>query len=112
MTDDYVRNAHVLNVYDGDTMTVVADMGFRMSIELKLRLNRIDTPELNTDAGKAARDALRKLLPVGTEIGIQTYKDPHEKYGRWLAEVWLGTESINDLLVTMGLARPYDGGKK
>lgn len=110
MTEDYVRNATLIRVHDGDTITVLVDMGFRMSVELPLRLNRIDAPELNTPAGKVARDFLKTTLPA--EFAIQTYKNPHEKYGRWLSEVWVGKTNINDLMVSTGHAKSYDGGKK
>lgn len=110
MTEDYVRNAKLLKIHDGDTITVLVDMGFRMSVELPLRLNRIDAPELVTKEGKAARDYLKTVLTEN--IVVQTYKDPHEKYGRWLSEVWVGQANINDLMVSTGHAKPYYGGKK
>lgn len=110
MIEDYVRNAKVIKIHDGDTITVLIDMGFRMSVELPLRLNRINAPELSTPEGVIARDYLISVLP--SDIVIQTYKDPHEKYGRWLSEIWVGIKSINDLMVSSGHAVSYFGGKK
>jgi micrococcal nuclease len=107
----FVYKAVVLSVYDGDTMTVVADIGFRVQMQLQLRLLGIDAPEMGTAGGKPARDHLRSLCTP--PLIIHTYKDPGDKYGRWLAEIFNGEgRSVNAAMVTDGHAVPYDGGKK
>lgn len=111
--DNYIRKGRVVRVYDGDTITVAIDVGFHGTFTQNIRFNRIDAPELNTEEGKVARDYLKSLLPVGELIATQTYKDPSEKYGRWLGEVWTSDgRNINDLMISSGNATPYDGGKK
>ena len=39
---------------------------------------------------------------------IKTAQDKKGKYGRYLAEIWLDGENINDLLVMNGLAEFKD----
>ena len=105
--------AHVTAVYDGDTCTADIDLGLGVWLRgEKLRLNRINAPELRgaDDAkGKAARDYLKSLID-GKDVLLQTIKDRREKYGRYLAEIWLEQKdapplNVNDALVTAGHAR-------
>ncbi len=105
--------AHVTAVYDGDTCTADIDLGLGVWLRgEKLRLNRINAPELRgaDDAkGKAARDYLKSLVD-GKDVLLQTIKDRREKYGRYLAEIWLEQKdapplNVNDALVTAGHAR-------
>jgi micrococcal nuclease len=108
----YEYRAIVRSEYDADTLRADIDLGFGIDVRnVALRLYGIDAPELGSPLGKPARDYLRNLLPVGTEIVIQTIKDEDDKYGRLLAIVWVGNrvESINDQLVDAGMARPYTG---
>ena len=105
------NKAKVIEVYDGDTVTVL----FYSNGELchaKVRLLGIDTPEMKgkTDQEKAkailARDALSKLLMnkvvTLSNTGI-------EKWGRILADVWLDGLYVNDYMVKEGHAVPYGG---
>ncbi len=105
--------AHVTAVYDGDTCTADIDLGLGVWLRgEKLRLNRINAPELRgaDDAkGKAARDYLKSLID-GKDVLLQTIKDRREKYGRYLAEIWLEQKdapplNVNDALVAAGHAR-------
>lgn len=117
----YAYAATVVRVIDGDTVVLNVDLGFRTRHESAFRLYGIDAPEVNTAGpeGEAARDHLRSLLPVGRRVYIETRKSA-DKYGRWLATVWLDddpdaaviTPPINDQLVASGHARVYDGGAR
>jgi endonuclease YncB( thermonuclease family) len=69
--------ARVDLVHDGDTVYLSIDLGFDHLISsrdfddrprLACRVYGINAPELNTDAGKAARDYAQKLLPVGSRV--------------------------------------------
>ncbi|VGO16092.1 hypothetical protein PDESU_04682 [Pontiella desulfatans] len=107
----YHYKALVTDAYDGDTVTVEIDLGLKTAIKgEKLRLHRINAPEMRGDekeAGKVARDYLRGRI-LGKEVLLETIKDKRGKYGRYLAEIWLeqdgGFININDELVTRGLA--------
>jgi micrococcal nuclease len=126
----YTYKAIVLDVYDGDTITVDmtlkrwrlkvnVDVGFDLRVEngylkyrTKVRLYGINTPEVRdsnpavVDAGKAARDYLRERV-LGKEVTLVTYKDRKEKYGRYLATVYEGGSSVNTELVSLGHASLY-----
>lgn len=104
-------NAHVEYVYDGDTITVDVEHGFTVHKEEKLRLARIDAPELRGPErpdGLISRDALRELL---NDQDI-TFKDEGKgKYGRTIAEVYVqDTINVSDWLVRNGYAeyKSYD----
>jgi len=108
----YFYSAIVREVYDGDTCTVDIDLGLSTwQHGEKLRLNRIDAPELRgatREAGLASRDFLREKID-GKNIILESVKDSREKYGRYLAEIWLVDEkgkwlNVNDLLVSSGQA--------
>lgn len=113
----YTYKGTVLSVYDGDTITVRLDLGFKISTEVKLRLVGIDTPELRGGteetkaAARAARDHVRSRVS-GVEVRVQTTKKG--KYGRWLGVVWIAddSESLNDELIRLNHATPYSGGKR
>jgi len=109
----YHYKARVVDVYDGDTCTVDIDLGLSTWIHgEKLRLYRINAPEVKGSSkarGLQSRDALRKFIG-GKEVFIQTIKDRKEKYGRYLAELWIadgkkGYINVNDWLVKEGLAK-------
>ena len=106
----YEYSATVISVYDGDTITVSVDLGFHISQTMSVRLARINSPE-----GLEARDYLRSILPVGTRVTLVTHKDGREKYGRYLADVYLNElecwsepnlfKCVNDMMVTKGFAQ-------
>lgn len=108
----YHYRAVVIDVYDGDTITVDIDLGFHVWVRgERIRLAHIDAPEFRgatKEAGKAAGDFLRDLILNKTVI-VQTIKsadgsDEREKYGRYLGVIWLDGVNVNDLLVSEGHA--------
>lgn len=107
---DYLYKAIVVDVYDGDTCTVDIDLGFGVWMKnQKLRLYGINTPELTgaeKQDGIKCRDYIKSLI-LGKEIILETQKDKSEKYGRWLATIWLDNTNINKKLVEEGYAREY-----
>ena len=119
----YFYRAQIFNIYDADTVRLSIDLGFGISHGLDhglpMRLVGIDAPELGTAKGKVARDRLRAILPVGTDVIIKTDKDKTEKYGRYLATLFTinttnfeWASSVNYRLIAEGYARPYDGGTR
>ena len=108
----YDYHGKVVDVYDGDTCTIVVDLGFRVQIEIKVRLLGINAPELKgvtKDAGFEARNYLIQLI-AGKYVYIKTYKDKQEKYGRWLGEIYLSDNSetsVNHMMITAGHAVAY-----
>ncbi|MEW8508937.1 MAG: thermonuclease family protein [Candidatus Thiodiazotropha sp.] len=107
----YTYRAIVTGVYDGDTVTVDIDLGLSTWVHgEKLRLHRIDAPEVrgaDRPAGLESRDWLREKV-LGKTVIIQTVKDRKGKYGRYLAEIWLNRQNVNDLIVAAGHAEYRD----
>lgn len=111
----YHYRATVVGVYDGDTCTVDVDLGWYTWVKTqKLRLNRINAPELRGEekaAGEQSRDFLRAKI-LDKNIVVETIKDSTEKYGRYLAEIWLEEDgqwiNVNDLMVEKGFASYHD----
>lgn len=114
---NYAYRAMVTRVVDGDTVDALIDVGFRILTEQRLRLARIDTPELRggTAESKAkareARDYVRKVLGPFVDVVVQTSKA--DSFGRYLTEVWYKTAegkwvNLSDELLSKGLAKKYD----
>lgn len=112
--DVYIRHATVLRVVDGDTAEFDVDLGCDIHINMTCRFNGINAPESNTKAGKVSKSWLEQKLPPNTPVVIQTVADEKEKYGRYLASVYLpnSTTSVNDEMVKNGLAVSYNGGAR
>jgi len=94
-------------VVDGDT--------FWMGGE-KIRIADIDTPETHPSRcareaalGNAATDRLQILLSAGPFTLLPIDRDT-DRYGRKLRIVVRNGGSLGDILVSEGLARPYQGG--
>lgn len=105
MVPEYRYRAICKRVVDGDTYHLSVDMGFHCFIDVPVRLYGVDTPEMNTEAGKIARMfAIDHLSHV--PLIIKSYKDK-QTFGRWVCEVWLpdGTDFSN-LLIENGHAVP------
>ena len=93
--------ARVVSIGDGDTIRVNAD-GKKMTV----RLACIDAPEMaQAPYGVQARDQLRALIPRGTSVllAVQTT----DRYGRTVAEIFKGSQNINQSLVSSGAAFVY-----
>jgi endonuclease YncB( thermonuclease family) len=117
----YIYKAVLVSVHDGDTVTLDVDLGFHVTVRIAARLYGINAPELSTFEGKTARVHLSDLLgihpgvpaAVPEPLTIHTFKDPGDKYGRWLAVLFNDSVGdVNQRMVTEGFAVAYDGGKK
>jgi micrococcal nuclease len=108
----YTYKAKITAVYDGDTVTALVDLGFKVNFTMKLRLLGIDTPELRgeeREEGLKVRDYVRELI-LNKDVIIKTYRDKQGKYGRYLAEIFMeedSTISLNQSLLDKGMATPY-----
>lgn len=107
----------VLKVVDGDTLVVRARIWVGQDIEIKVRLNGIDAPELRGRCAaeralaRRARDYLRGR--IGT-APVRLHVIHYGKYaGRVLARVENGDgEDLARAMLAAGLARPYVGGPR
>jgi len=94
--------AKVTKAYDGDTVTVIIDLGMGISITERVRLYGINAPELRGAErvdGLKSRDALRKLI-LNKEVRLETIKnDKKGKYGRLIGILYLGDLNVNKWMV-------------
>ena len=107
----YTYRARIIDVYDGDTVTAVTDLGFKHTFTQKFRLFGIDTPEIRgeeREEGIRVRDIVRKMI-LDKEVTINSIKDSQGKYGRYLAIITLDNGiNLNQWLVESGNAKVYD----
>ena len=105
----YNYRAYIKDVYDGDTVTAVVDLGFLHYQEMKLRLYGIDTPEIRGSErpqGLIVRDIVREMI-LGKNVEIHSYKDKQGKFGRYLATIIVDGLDLNQWLVDNGHATIY-----
>jgi len=105
----YVYRATVLKVFDADTATISADLGFNASLRVSVRLAGINARELAEPGGREARDHLASLCPVGSTVTFHSLGV--DKYGgRSLGRLLLddGTD-VAERMIANGYAARWDG---
>lgn len=133
--DLYWYRATYVKNHDGDTVTVMLDLGYNIQFGSDIRMFGINTPELQgatMPAAKIAQLFLESLLKasVGSkQLRMKSYKDQNDKYGgRVLGELWLPVKfhnpadpktafydplgewtNLNQLMIKAGHAKPYFG---
>lgn len=91
----------VLSIGDGDTLRLTSEDGIKT-----VRLACIDAPErAQVPYGEKSRKALQGLLPLGSTVGIRPITT--DRYGREIAEVFVGARNINLQMVASGDAFIY-----
>ena len=110
----------IVDVYDGDTITVIFMINKKTPFKTKIRLLGIDAPELKGgsnlehEAGTAVRDYLINFI---SQQRIWWLKSKSwDKYGgRMLAHIHVGNESeetLSSILLKEELVKEYYGAKK
>lgn len=112
----FTYKAKVVSVYDGDTITCLVDLGFKITIKEKFRLYGIDTPEIRTKdlqekkLGYKAKEKLESLIK-NKDVYLVVMKKG--KFGRWISKVYLNKNdieddnSVNQILLKEGFAKPF-----
>ena len=89
-------SASVVSIGDGDPLRVD-----QSGQKLTIRLSCIDAPEMKQNPyGAASRKQLQTFLPVGSTVLIREID--RDRYGRTVAEVYQGDQSINLAMVKSG----------
>jgi micrococcal nuclease len=114
-----ITGGRVIKVYDADTITIAAKLPYDTSplYRLSVRLHGIDTPEMkgkniSEDEKEAAMLARDFVLQLVLHKFVRLENVESEKYGRILADVYIGDVHLNDLLLRERYAVKYDGGTK
>jgi endonuclease YncB( thermonuclease family)/methylphosphotriester-DNA--protein-cysteine methyltransferase len=92
-----VIEGKVLNVHDGDTVTVVDEDGKKFHI----RLAGIDAPELKQEVGPVSQQNLSRMV-LGKQVSI--YWSKIDKYRRTVGTIMLDGRDVNIEQVKAGLA--------
>lgn len=112
MRELYYYNAVVERVVDGDTIDVTIDLGFNIWVKERLRLYGLNTPETRTKDLEEKERGLKAKKYVENQVNsnggqIQVLSLGKGKYGRVLAEIWVGKNNINELLIANNHAEVY-----
>ena len=112
--DPYIyRIKNILRVVDGDTIDADIDLGFSISLEKRIRLAGVDTPESRTTdlkekaLGLESKEWLKHRVEGAKDIIIKTeLPDSTEKYGRIIGHLFINGEatSLNEQMIAEGYA--------
>ncbi len=109
--------ARVLEVIDGDTLVVRAKVWIGQEIEIKVRLEGVDAPELGggCERERTLAQRARALIMVKVRDGkVLLNRVQYGKYaGRVVARVETSAgEDLSAALLAANLARAYRGGRR
>ena len=96
---DEILRGEVIEVYDGDTLTLLAQ-----DKKYKVRFFGIDAPEAAQEYGTRSRDSLREKV-LGKEVDVVVVSV--DKYDRSVGKVMMGARYINLEMVSEGSAWYY-----
>jgi len=97
----YAAQYRVVNVFDGDTLTVEPVQG---GDRIKVRLHGIDAPELRQPYGQAAKTFVVNTV-LYKEVDVRPTPQGTDRYGRIVAIVDVpGAGVLQELLLDAGLA--------
>ena len=133
--------AKVVDVYDGDTCTVIFNLSDKL-VKFKCRCKGYDSPEMKPskdlknrdqiiiDANKSKNFFINQVTNIKIEEDVIYSKNDlkskllsnhklikiktyeWDKYGRLLADFYNGSVNVNQLMIDKGYGYPYDGGTK
>ena len=106
-----------LRVIDGDTFEARAPVWFGQDITVLVRVRGVDAPEMNGRCAREVALARAATATLGEVLGggrlTLTDLAPDKYSGRVVASAWVeaghGRDSVGEMLVAGGYARPYDG---
>tara|TARA_Y100000389_G_scaffold150817_1_gene150436 strand:+ start:1793 stop:2146 length:354 start_codon:yes stop_codon:yes gene_type:complete len=116
----YTYNATLLRVVDGDTIDALIDLGFDTHVKKRIRLYGIDAWESRTRdkeekvKGLVAKERLKEIIELENEGKFILVSHGVGKFGRVLGDIYLSpdSDSVNNLLISEGHAKNYNGGKR
>ncbi len=129
----YQYRAVIQKVVDGDTIELDIDLGLSAWVHNeRIRLYGIDTPEVygvkkgsaEWEKGNSASQFVKEHVKEKDQVIIETFKDKREKYGRYLALLYIPLDNatveglseirhidnlycLNDVLIAKELAKKY-----
>lgn len=97
---------NVTHIQDGDTLSVKCSNGNNIK-EVKVRLACIDAPESTQQSGDTATNYLTNIINQGGN-NVTLHPLSTDKYGRMIAEVYIGNTLIQESLLASGSVRIYE----
>jgi micrococcal nuclease len=112
-----VTKGRVVNVYDGDTLTLAARLPNDNTIyKFSVRLRGLDCPEVKTNDKSEKLIAMKARNYVSSKVlgeMVTLFNVDLDKYGRLLAGVLYNEQKdLAEELISERLAVKYDGGTK
>jgi len=112
-----LRVEKVCRVHDGDTFIAdIGDIHPLIGSQISIRIGGIDSPEITDKRVEIKKLAVQardyvaeRLNHAGVIVLVNIQRD---KYFRILADVHVDDCNLATELINLGLAKPYDGGKK
>lgn len=96
---------------DGDTLSVVLDLGIGIKFEGPLRLEGIDAPEMSVLLEKEAAKNSRRFVDFWLGENRNNQKvakiSSRDKYGRLLGDIEANGKSLAQWLLSEGVVKPY-----
>lgn len=103
----------IVKLRDADTLEVIVDLGFKVSVKVTVRLAHVDCPEKATDAGKAALEFTSGWVASNGPLFQLTTYSTRDRYGRHLARVVSATGGdLAESLVAAGHGLYWNGRGK
>ena len=116
LTPKIKKDAFVIKVYDGDTITIIYENESDKKVyKGSVRLRGIDTPELRTknkNEKEIALEAKKEMVELVYKKYIKLKNIDYDKYGRILADIYVKNINISEYMVNKRFAVKYDGGTK
>ena len=112
-----LTGGRVIKVYDGDTITIASKLPIPDSpmYRFSVRLNGIDCAEIkgkSVEEIACANEARDTMTAMILQKDVTLKNVANEKYGRVLADVYLGDLHLNQWMIDQRFAVAYDGGTK
>jgi len=106
--------AKCIDVYDGDTITVIFKFNHKYQ-QFKIRMMGYDSPEIRTRNKEEKKEGLKAKKVLADEILDELIDlECHEfdKYGRLLGTIYIDGRNINQFMIDEGYGYKYMGGTK
>ena len=106
--------AHLIRVYDADTIVARVDIWPRITAEVSIRLRGVQAPELGWRAGspceRVAAEEARAFVVANLPPRFIVQQVHEGTYpGRVIADIIIDGVSLSEMLISHGYAIPYDG---
>jgi micrococcal nuclease len=107
----YTYYGTIVHIVDGDTVDVVLDLGFDVTIEQRVRLLGVNCAERFTEDGRLATSFVENWVDDQQgKVIVATEKNTYDKYGRYVADIFtvdMTQQSLSQQLLAKGLATSY-----